>query len=99
MPSRFEGLGLLAIEALMAGTPVAVTDARGLDEAVPPGYPLSARVDDVDGLGSVVADMIDRSEAMRELVAPMRADLVERFSPQTMARAYDDAYLALAERT
>lgn len=98
MPSRFEGLGLLAVEALMAGIPVVVTDARGLDEAVPPDYPFCAPVDDAQSLGALVARMIEAPEAARAQVLPLRADLIARFSPETMARAYADAYKALASR-
>jgi glycosyltransferase involved in cell wall biosynthesis len=98
MPSRFEGLGLLAIEALMAGTPVVVTDARGLDEAVPPDYPFCAPVDDTDALTTLVVQMIEAPEATRAHILPLRAGLIARFAPEAMARAYADAYQALTSR-
>lgn len=39
MPSRFEGLGLLAIETLMRKIPLVATRASGLRETFPPDYP------------------------------------------------------------
>lgn len=39
MPSRFEGLPMLVVEALCAGVPVLATNAPGLDEALPDWYP------------------------------------------------------------
>jgi glycosyltransferase involved in cell wall biosynthesis len=98
MPSRFEGLGLLAIEALMAGVPVVVTKARGLDEAVPPDYPLCAAVDDTEAMGRLAARMIEAPEVARAQIAPLRAGLIARFAPAAMVRAYADAYAALASR-
>ena len=38
MPSRFEGLSLLAVEALCAGIPILATAALGLDEVLPDSY-------------------------------------------------------------
>lgn len=96
MPSRFEGLPLLGIEVLMAGIPLAATDAPGLAEVIPPDYPLRAPVDDVAAMGALVARMIEAPEAARAQVAPLRAAMTARFSPQAMAQAYGNAYRALA---
>lgn len=98
MPSRFEGLGLLAIEALLAGVPLVTTQARGLAEVIPPDYRLAAAVDDAEALGGLVAKIIDQPEAMRSYVAPLRQDMLERFSPATMAAAYKNAYRVLAQQ-
>lgn len=95
MPSRFEGLGLLAIEALLAGVPLAATDAPGLAEVLPSDYPFRAPVGDAEAMGAVLARMIDREEDARATVAPLRQDMITRFSPETMAQGYRLAYADL----
>ncbi len=96
MPSRFEGLGLLAIEAFMAGVPLATTTAPGLAEVLPPDYPYSAAVDDAQALGGIVARLIDDPAAAREVVAPLRQVMMARFSPEEMVQGYRQAYVELA---
>ena len=96
MPSRFEGLGLLAVEVLMAGVPLVTTDAPGLSEAVPADYPMKAGVDDVEALGRLVARVIDDPGSARAGVAGLRDGLSHQFSPAAMAKAYAARYAALA---
>jgi len=96
MPSRFEGLPLLAIEVLLAGVPLAATDAPGLAEVIPADYPLRAPVDDVAALGAVLARMIDDPDAARAQVTPLRDGMIARFSPERMAASYAGIYPALA---
>jgi len=95
MPSRFEGLGLLAIEAFLAGVPLVATDAPGLDEVIAPDYPLRAAVDDVQSLGALVAAVIDEPERAAAWVAPLRDEMIGRFSSERMAAAYAAAYRSL----
>jgi glycosyltransferase involved in cell wall biosynthesis len=97
LPSRFEGFGLLAAEALLAGVPAITTDAPGLDEVVPADYPFRAAVDDVPALAALLAQVIDDPAAAWRRVAPFRDVIAARFSPDTMASAYLARYRALAE--
>jgi glycosyltransferase involved in cell wall biosynthesis len=99
MPSRFEGLPLLAIEVLMAGVPLAATDAPGLAEVIPSDYALRAPVEDVHALGAIVARMIDDPQAARDEVAALRGPMMARFAPAAMARGYGEAYEALARES
>lgn len=98
LPSRYEGFGLLALETLMAGVPLVTTDAPGLDEVVPPDYPLRAGVDDVATLGRHLAAVIADPAAHRPVAALFGARLATRFSPDAMAQAYRARYDALARR-
>lgn len=94
MPSRFEGFGLLAAEALLAGTPVVASDVDGLRELFPPGYPLLAEPGDVEGfarrLAAVVEAPGDYARQARALVAPTEA----RFGLARMTQAYLGLYRA-----
>jgi glycosyltransferase involved in cell wall biosynthesis len=58
MPSRFEGLGLVAIEALCAGVPVLATNAPGLNEALPDWYPGRCAVDDPAALAAMISGFV-----------------------------------------
>jgi glycosyltransferase involved in cell wall biosynthesis len=95
LPSRFEGFALLPLEVLLAGVPLVTTNAPGLDEAIPPGYPLSAPVDDVKALARRLVAVIDDPETYRAIVANLRGDLARRFSPEAMTAAYAGLYARL----
>lgn len=94
MPSRFEGLALVAIEALLAGTPVVGTRAPGLSEVFPAGYPLLADPEDVAGLSRVLARAVDHAEHYAAVVERDRTFIAERFSLQSMADGYRRTYHA-----
>ncbi|WP_245593255.1 glycosyltransferase [Deinococcus frigens] len=97
VPSRFEGLCLVAIEALMAGMPVVATRARGLNEIFPPGYPLLCDLEDVPGLARTLADAVQEYDHYAAVVARQRAGIVERFNLAGMARGYRCCYRALLQ--
>jgi len=67
MPSRFEGLPLVAIEAFAAGTPVLATDAPGLRDVLPADWPLMVPSDDVVALRDQLAIAITAPETVRIL--------------------------------
>lgn len=96
VPSRFEGFGLLVVEALLAGLPVVTTTAPGLDEVVPRDYPFMADPGDVAALGGHLARMIDDPAGARRIAATYRPDLAARFGSDGMASAYLARYRALA---
>lgn len=98
MPSRFEGFGLLGLEALMAGVALVTTDAPGLDEVIPADYPLRARVDDVDALALHLATVIANPVDHKLTAAAVGARLAVQFDPARMADAYLARYEALARR-
>lgn len=58
MPSRVEGLPLVALEALASGTPVITTQIPGLREAVPPEWPLSIPPNDPVALASILTRVL-----------------------------------------
>tara|TARA_R100001198_G_scaffold96992_1_gene90641 strand:+ start:15452 stop:16150 length:699 start_codon:yes stop_codon:yes gene_type:complete len=92
MPSRFEGLGLLAIEALLTGLPVVASDAPGLNEVVKPDDPLSTRTEDVQSIAQVLADAIDRIDLHTSRVRANRRALIQKFDRDKMIDAYRQVY-------
>lgn len=92
MPSRFEGFGLLAGEALLAGTPVVTTDVAGLREVLPSGYPLLAPPEDTETLARHLAAVVDDPEPYRELARGSRGEIERRFGLPGMLEGYRGVY-------
>lgn len=94
MPSREEGLGTACIEALLAGRPVAATDAGGLAELAAGGAFRPVRAEDPEAL----ADEIDRlleSESTRPEAAAAAQAGAARFTATRMVEGTLRCYRAL----
>lgn len=93
MPSRFEGLALLALEALMAGLPVvAAAGVPGLSEVFPAGYPLLAQARTAPDLAVALAAAINEVEANQTRIRGYFGDMQARFGVQRMANDYRAVY-------
>ena len=92
MPSRYEGLGLVAIEAFLAGTPVIATDAAGLREALPPNYPWQARAGDAASFASLLQQALLQPKSWAEIAETGRIFAQANFTVKTMADAYRALY-------
>lgn len=95
MPSREEGLGTAALEAMAAGVPAVLARAGGLADvagdvvpSVPPGDP--------EALAAEILRLLDDPEARRELGRAGRRRVEERFSAARTAGATLEAYRAVA---
>lgn len=97
VPSRFEGLGLVAVEALLAGLPVVATRAPGLLEVVPANDPLSADIDDVEGLAQCIAIALSDLDGARRRIVDRLPDLRARFGIAQMRDRYDMLYRAMMD--
>lgn len=95
MPSRFEGLGLLAVEALLAGVPVVATAAPGLEEVVPPNDPLSAPIADIDAIAAALTEYLRDPAYHRSRVAARLPELRARFDIAATAAQYGRLYTQL----
>jgi glycosyltransferase involved in cell wall biosynthesis len=91
MPSRFEGLALLCIEALVAGVPVIASRIDGLRELFAPDYELLADPEHIEGFARLLARVADDPPRYRDQAQPLIAATEARFGLQRMA----DAYLGL----
>lgn len=92
MPSRYEGLGLVAVEALMAGVPVVTTDAEGIGAALPSDYPWRASAGDAGAFATLLTKVLNEPETWGKVAARGRAFARERFSVHTMAERYRALY-------
>ena len=92
MPSRFEGLGLVAVEATLAGLPVVATDAPGLREALPSDYPWRAQPGDAIGFARGLQRALDERASWPAITRSAGEFARQRFDVATMLAAYARLY-------
>jgi glycosyltransferase involved in cell wall biosynthesis len=93
MPSRFEGLPLVAVEAFMAGLGFVGFDAPGLSEVVPTSHPTLPPVADVDAIADMLARAINDPDGFRSDETTRHVQ--ERFGMKRMLDAYGTLYRSL----
>jgi glycosyltransferase involved in cell wall biosynthesis len=97
MPSRFEGLPLVAIEAALAARTVVATPVGGLQEIVvdrETGRLVPA--DDPAALADAVAELLDQPDQVAGLGARARQRALDRFGLTACVQRYDALYQQLA---
>ena len=98
MPSRYEGLALVAIEAAMAGTPVVGTDIAGLREIFPMQYPWLAQAGDAASFAVTLQSAVNDSSRWREVARQTQTYAREKFSAEVMADSYRKVYRRMLVR-
>jgi len=97
LPSRFEALPLVVIEAMLAELPVVASDVGSVSEVVENGVTgLLVPPDDPLALAEALSSLVADSQRRRELGKRGRARALERFDADAMARAYERLYDELA---
>jgi glycosyltransferase involved in cell wall biosynthesis len=100
LPTRgqAEGLGLVLVEALLAGSAVVGTPAGGIPEVVQDGTTgLLARDGDPDDLADKIHRLLSDPGLRDRLTAAGRARAMETYSSTAAARRFLDLYHALAD--
>lgn len=90
-PTRFEGFGYAAAEALACGTPVVATHCSALPEVVDDR--VTGRlcdIDDVEGFAAAIRDLMNDKAALRDMGRKARAVAMDRFSLREMSLKYCD---------
>ncbi|HEU4631180.1 MAG TPA: glycosyltransferase [Gemmatimonadaceae bacterium] len=97
VPSRDEGLGLVAVEAMLCGTPVVAFDSGGVRDVVQHDRTgVLVPQDDVDALAASLDELLDAGAAERRarLGEAGRLFALGAFSPESAARRYAGIYRA-----
>lgn len=88
LPSRFEGMPNVLLEAMAAGVPVVATDVSGVSELVKDGETgLLVPAEDAAGLRSAIVRALRDPQASEAMAKRAREDIKARFS---MGRMLDD---------
>lgn len=92
MPSRFEGLGLVALEALASQIPVIASNVPGLSEAIPDNWPLTFENENIELLTDIVRDVLE-GKYNRELLGKEAFYFIKNnFDLKTTIQSYIDVY-------
>ncbi len=99
MPSRREGLPLVAVEAAFAARPVVATPVGGLPEVVVDGETgRLVAVDDPATLAEVVTELLHEPDRVADLGTRARHRAFDRFGLTACVQRYDGLYRRLASR-
>ncbi|MEX5721405.1 glycosyltransferase [Geodermatophilus maliterrae] len=93
VPSRYEGLPLVVLEAMLGRVPLVVTPVGGIPDAVRDGESgLVVPVDDVAALRSALARLAADPGLGHRLAAAAEVEARRRFTAEAMARSYEALY-------
>jgi glycogen(starch) synthase len=96
MPSRREGLPLVAIEAAFMGRPVVATSASGLVEVVVDGETgLLAPKEDIDALAQAVLTLLEHPERARTMGRSARRHAADAFDLDRCVNRFDELYRSM----
>ena len=91
MPSYFEGLSIVAIEASMARLPNIINSCFGLEETLPATWPLKVKDNDIDSYMTLFTDVIP-SLSHAEIANEAYVYAARHFSIRQMQEAYERIY-------
>lgn len=99
-PARWEGFGLVLLEAMRAGLPVVSTKTGAIPEVVADGVTgILVPPNDPDHLAAAILQLIRNPARRREMGLAGFRRLKEQFSPEQMAREVAAVYEAAVERS
>lgn len=93
LPSRYEGLPLAILDAMLAEMPIVATDVGSVSEAIVSGDTgLLIAPDDVTALAGALRTVVEDQAAAERLGRRARAVALERYTSDVMARRYEELY-------
>lgn len=88
-----EGLGLVVLEAMMAGVPVIGTDCGGIKETIVDGKTgVIVPENDADALHNAMADLLNTPERRIELVKNAHSEIDKRYSTKSLVNTMKNWY-------
>jgi glycosyltransferase involved in cell wall biosynthesis len=94
LPSNWEGLPMVLLEAMAAGCPIVATDVGGVATAVRSGHNGTlVPPREPEAIASAVVDLLMDAELRNRYIANASQVFEERYSARIMSRAYERLYL------
>lgn len=93
MPSEFEGLSIMSIEASMAALPVIANNCPGLRDTLPDNWCLKVENNDISAYDTIFDDFIPSADA-GYLGMEARKFVMDNFGIGRMQKSYEQLYLA-----
>lgn len=98
-PSRTEGFGLTAIEAMYMGKPVIASCVDGLPEVLDNGAcGILVPYGDAEALASSIKQLSENKERLAALAAKGKERVLANYMPEKYARTIENIYLSLLEK-
>ncbi|WP_163505801.1 glycosyltransferase [Fodinicola acaciae] len=95
LPSRYEGLPVAIVEAMVCGIPVVATAVNAVSDVVVPGETgLLVRPEDPRQLAAALAYLLDNPAAAARMAGAAKARLGERHTGHSLADVLVEAYAA-----
>lgn len=91
MPSVFEGLSIMSIEASLAGLPVIANSCPGLRDTLPPDWPLAVHDNSIDGYMAIFKNLEKRANDSA-LSVEVKAFARKMFGVRRMQEEYEKIY-------
>jgi len=97
LPSLWEGLPMVLLEAMAAGCPIVATDVGGVSAAIHTGVNgVLVAPEDPDAIADAVINLLKDENLRQRYAVASREVFRKRFSAQIMTRAYERLYQRLA---
>lgn len=95
LPSRWEGLGVILLEAGLANRPIVASDVDGIKEIISDGQTgtlfHSENIDDLTNKIKLVAENLESPE-IKNQSDKLRQEIIAKFSIQSVAKKYQNIY-------
>lgn len=94
VPSRLEGFGLTALEAMAAGKPVVATNVGAIPEIVKSGE--LVELNDINGLSNAVCNLLQNKKLAEDIGTRNAKYVKEHFSWEKAAKETEQIYMQLS---
>tara|TARA_B100000959_G_scaffold127196_1_gene133548 strand:- start:449 stop:853 length:405 start_codon:yes stop_codon:yes gene_type:complete len=91
-PSYYEGQGLIPLEAMSSGVPVATVDHGPLPEMVDESVGSLFRMGDIDSMCEAIMNGVESRVEMRRKGVEGRKRILERFTLRSNAESFESTY-------